>query len=127
MQIPFVTALINFVKRCFQAARDDPKAAACMLVGIVIGIILDKLYIYAAFSRVETAILDGPSFVLASPAVMNFLGSSCVVTAVDKGLDARIESYNEIVIPNLVAVTKHIARAVPQQRETLLLAADAQV
>ena len=86
-----------------------PECAACLVLGIFIGIIADNLYDYGVWSQVEKTIWD----ILTIPSIRNFIGSSICFIVSDKQLAVRVENYDEMIIPFLVKAKNHIARAAP--------------
>ncbi|CAH0380202.1 unnamed protein product [Pelagomonas calceolata] len=97
------------VSHLIQFMIKHPEAAACFVLGIFTGIILLILYSYGAFSRVETAICD----LFSISEVRHFIGISISFIVGDKQLAARLEDYDEMIIPFLIKAKDHLARAGP--------------
>ena len=100
---------VGFVSHLIGLVIARPECAACLVLGIFIGIIADNLYDYGVWSQVEKTTWD----ILTIPSIRNFIGSSLCFIVGDKQLAARLEDYDEMIIPFLVKAKKHLARAVP--------------
>ena len=100
---------VGFVSHLIGLVIARPECAACLVLGIFIGIIADNLYDYGVWSQVEKTLWD----ILTIPSIRNFIGSSLCFIVGDKQLATRLEDYDEMIIPFLVKAKKHLARAVP--------------
>ena len=63
---------VGFVSHLIGLVIARPECAACLVLGIFIGIIADNLYDYGVWSQVEETVWE----VLTIPSIRNFIGSS---------------------------------------------------